>query len=200
MLDLEQYKEYYKENKGLPYPQTTWNRNKIFTDRELDSKYKDYCNKIEKQELKKEEKIIDYKLQQFEPKEKRVSEYTENINKAMKERHDLSDSNPVEFLEFLSMIPTEHKLKIKENMWLCPKNTNGYYTFDSAHIIERSICPKLANDIDNLVLLPRYLHTCIDNYIDYYTGERMGEKEHTELWIKLVGQERWDRLQRKRRD
>lgn len=196
MKSFEEFVNYYKETNRFLLPLVNYSK-KPLTDKQLESKYKEYCKKIEKQNEKREEKIIDNKIKMYEsvlnPTDVK-SEHCKRINETMKKVHEKNDISC--YRKFYNSLEYWQKKIIDDNMWLCPKK-NGAYTFDGAHIFDRGKYSKLADDEENIVLLPRYLHKCLDDYINPFTMKNMKKEEHDDFWICIVGLERWENLKNK---
>lgn len=196
MKSFEEFVEYYRETNRFLLPLVNYSK-KPLSDKQLESKYKEYCKKVEKQNEKKEEKIINGKIKMYEsmlnPTDNK-SEHCKNIDKTMQKVHENNDISC--YRRFYNSLEYWQKKIIDDNMWLCPKK-NGVYTFDGCHILDRGKYSKLADDEDNIVLLPRYLHKCLDDYINPFTQKIMKKEEHDDVWICIVGEERWNRLHEK---
>lgn len=196
MKSFEEFVNYYKETNRFLLPLVNYSK-KPLTDKQLESKYKEYCKKIEKQNEKREEKIIDNKIKMYEsmlnPTDAK-SEHFKRIDETMKKVHEKNDISC--YRKFYNSLEHWQKKIIDDNMWLCPKK-NGTYTFDGCHILDRGKYSKLADDEDNIVLLPRYLHKCLDDYINPFSNKIMKKEEHDDIWIYIVGEERWNRLHEK---
>ena len=197
MKSFEEFVAYYKETNRFLLPLVNYSK-KPLTDRQLQSKYKDYCAKIEKQEMKNEEKKIDAKIKMYESMlnydDSEKSEHCKSIDETMKRVHEKNDISC--YRRFYKSLEMWQRKILDDNLWLCPKK-NGSYTFDGCHILDRGKHSKLADDEDNIVLLPRYLHKCLDDYINPFTQKIMKKEEHDDIWICIIGEERWNRLHEK---
>jgi hypothetical protein len=65
---------------------------------------------------------------------------------------------------------------------------------DGAHVVARSKCKKMIYDNDNVYLLSRYVHGCIDGFIDPITKQSMSWEESQNYWIRIIGQEKYNEL------
>lgn len=193
MKSFEEFVNYYKETNRFLLPLVNYSK-KPLTDKQLESKYKEYCKKVEKQEEKK----LDDKIKRYEKilnnEEKQKSSYVSSVDETMKRVHEKGDISC--YRKFYNSLEPWQKKILDDNMWLCPKK-NGVYTFDGAHIFDRGKYSKLADDEENIVLLPRYLHKCLDDYINPFTMKNMKKEEHDDFWICIVGLERWENLKNK---
>lgn len=93
---------------------------------------------------------------------------------------------------FLSILTKEEFDMIKSNLWGVMK------TLDGAHIIPRSQKPSLIYDVDNVVLLCRYVHSCLDGGIDPFTQKRISKEEVKEYWYRIVGRDHYEMLKNKK--
>jgi len=77
-------------------------------------------------------------------------------------------------------------LEKKEGWWL-QKFTDG------AHLISRAEAPSQIYNVNNVILLNRYIHSCLDQFINPLTGESMGIEGKAQ-WITRIMQENklWD--------
>jgi hypothetical protein len=74
---------------------------------------------------------------------------------------------------------------------------NGYWLnnkfIDGAHIIPRSTLPSQIYNRDNVVLIGRFFHSRLDNYLDLITGEFIGQDGMALWWTRIMQQNRrWD--------
>lgn len=172
MIDsLEDYIEYYKLNKKLPYPQVSYSAKEL-NERQLATKYKDYCKKIknvkEKQENNEE------------------SEYLKNLKKAKEEARKLDPEGKT----FYNSLTEEQKDFLKRNSF------GKFNNLDPAHIFSTGEYPFLADEIENIVMIPRYVHSYIDQMLNPFSDkhEKLTKEQHSELWIQFVGEERYKSL------
>ena len=177
---FDEYKAYYEKYKKLPLPQMTYS-DKPLNERQLLTKYKDYQRKIDnnKEKLKNNKEIINT------PK---VSEYTKRQMKAKQQARNIDPKHEI-YNAFLEKLSIEQRTYLKKNCW------GVFATFDPAHIFSCGEYPFISDNVDNIVMIPRFLHTHIDQYLDPFNeGEKLTEEEHTELWKLIVGEERYNRL------
>lgn len=66
---------------------------------------------------------------------------------------------------------------------------------DPAHVISRGSAPHMKYDIDNIVPLNRFSHSCMDQSRDPVTGRQVTGEVITEWWKILVGPEKYDELE-----
>ena len=188
MLSKKEFIQYYKEHKRLPLPMSNWSRTKPFTETQLNTKYKDYLRKLDKQ---KEKQLKDKeKLKVKKPKFKQRIEkdrYLKEVTDACKLCHQINDKSV--FQRFYNSLTLKEQIKLKPML----VGTLGS-KWDAAHIISRRN-HKLSCSQDNLVLLPHLFHLNLDGHLNPITGKNMTKKEYENMWIRIVGEERWIRLQ-----
>lgn len=170
ILTKEEFFNYYYENNKLPQPLINWGNKKPFTEMQLNTKYKEYLRKVE-------------------PKEFIANEHNIKVIEACNLCHQNNDKSI--FYNFYNRCSVNEKLILSSKM-------KGYLgeKWDAAHIISRSESSNLASKIENLVLLPHLIHLNIDNYINPKNNKRMDKEEHDNLWIEIIGIDRWNQLQK----
>lgn len=70
-------------------------------------------------------------------------------------------------------------------------------TIDGAHVFSRQKAPWMKYDIDNVVPLNRYSHSMLDFMKDPIDGHTITKEEQTEWWKLILGDDRWNRLNKK---
>lgn len=70
-------------------------------------------------------------------------------------------------------------------------------TIDPAHVFSRSSCPHMKYDVENVVPLNRYSHSCLDSMRDPISGESIDLNAHRLFWMFIVGIERFTSLEGK---
>lgn len=68
---------------------------------------------------------------------------------------------------------------------------------DAAHIFPKSGYPYLKYDIENIVPLNRFSHSCLDSMRDPITGEQISKEQHTYYWMYIAGIETYKKLEEK---
>lgn len=71
---------------------------------------------------------------------------------------------------------------------------------DCAHVFGRGSYPFLKYDVDNVVLMSRRFHSAMDTYRDPVTGKPMSDDQRDAWWRRIIGNERFDKLETKIRD
>jgi len=70
-------------------------------------------------------------------------------------------------------------------------------TLDPAHVFPVSLFPHLVYDVENVVLLCRYVHECLDSGKNPITGDSLTKEEHENLWMRIIGEARYTKLRQK---
>jgi hypothetical protein len=65
---------------------------------------------------------------------------------------------------------------------------------DCAHLFGKGSHPHMKYLVENIILLPRSIHTLIDQNIHPITLEFLNQEERNDWWIKIIGIERWNQL------
>jgi len=77
---------------------------------------------------------------------------------------------------------------------LCKNAKKFFYIIDPAHILRKSMYPKLKYEINNIVSLNRYSHSQLDVFNNPITGEYIGPKESWVFWKKILGSNQLEQL------
>jgi hypothetical protein len=170
MYTEKEYKNYYIKNNRFPDGQYN-NPQKILNERQVKTKYEKYCKRYEKKQVKEN------------------SEYKQAIFDAEK---NVIDNDP-EAQEFWSKWNTEERYVLNQRC-LMFKNDKGEILIDPAHVFGRGEAPQLSSEELNIIPMPRYFHSLIDQYINPITGKAMKKEEHEQLWRRIVGDKRYDEL------
>lgn len=66
---------------------------------------------------------------------------------------------------------------------------------DPAHVMSRGAAPHMKYDVDNIVPLNRFSHSCMDQSRDPVTGKQITSKVVADWWKILIGVEQYDELE-----
>ena len=133
-----------------------------------------YTKKLSKDKEKRENKFQQAKDKKPEQDEKWV-EVRENVKNR--------DNNLCRLFSILTKEEKIYLIKDQfENLWLNK-------TIDPAHVIPRSKSKKLIYCEDNIVMLGRLFHSRLDSMKNPLTGDNITKDEHTNWWIRIVGEE-----------
>lgn len=71
-------------------------------------------------------------------------------------------------------------------------------TLDLAHYLPRGRFPQFRLDEDVVFILFRYIHFCLDNYINPFTNEKCTKEEIETFWKRIIPDETYAELQEKK--
>ena len=143
-------------------------RNGKLNEKQLESKYEKYVTKIEKKQNK------------FIVKDEKWIEIKNNLPKECELIKALQKANKLDYIRSL--------------------RHNGSFllnTLDGAHYKSRQEAPFMKYDPDNVVSLNRYSHSMLDFMKNPIDGTPITKEEQENWWKFILGQERYDRLNRK---
>jgi len=137
------------------------------------------CEKDSKQ-IQCYKKYVDKKTKEYEKEHTEKDWEWESLKEIIKLR-DISCL----FIK-IATVQELSTLEKKEGWWL-QKFTDG------AHLISRAEAPSQIYNVNNVILLNRYIHSCLDQFINPLTGESMGIEGKAQ-WITRIMQENklWD--------
>jgi hypothetical protein len=170
-MTIENFILFFKKYRYFP-EEVYFNKNKAesFTDKDYNKYYNKYLEKIQKKENKlNENKII------------KIDEDWENCKRQV----DLRDPDGAEFLNKL----TKFEKKVLTN-----KIFSSISVIDYAHIFEKSKYPSLKYDPDNIIKLPRLVHSSIDHNKDWVTDKFISKEDKKNFWIRFIGKNKYNNL------
>lgn len=184
ILSESEFISYYETRHRFPdgayvNPGKTLNRNQLL------SKYRKYVASQSRREAKANVDREKVKVKKPKPK----SSYTQNVDAAIAEAKKRDPRGEV-WLQNLSEAEREF---VASQMAGNPI----LQILDGAHVVSRMQGGKLlASNVDNILVLPRYVHANLDNYRDFLRPgcPHISADERDALWRKIVGEERWERL------
>lgn len=168
-MTFEEFKEFYK--KFGRCPNDIGKRKNPLNERQLVSRYDKYLKSLQKKKDALNRQSVD---EEWDFLKKEVSE------------RDKGSCRLVSFLQ------AENSFEIIEEL----KHNAGhlFYIIDHAHIIRRSVSPKLKYNPKNVILLNRYSHGNLDQYRHPITGSSIAAEEVENWWIFLVGENNYKEL------
>ena len=117
-------------------------------------------------------------------------EYTIDIQwEELKENLDFSECSLIKRLKEEQMYDEFYELQNNAG-WLLK-------TIDPAHVFPKGGYPYLKYDLENVVPLNRYSHSCLDTMRDPISGEPIDKEKHELFWMFIIGIERFIELKRK---
>jgi hypothetical protein len=181
ILTLDEYKDfYYKYERCIDQVAVPKN---TLTESYLDIRYKKYLRKQEK----KKEKEIKKHLEEKKPIEFKIDEQWEECKAEAFNRNPKAE----EFWESLDFV---EKGVIITEMW------GDFKKLDPCHIIGKGRSSKLKYNPDNILIAPRIFHYYIDSFKNPLTKnhESITEEERNEIFKKIIGDEKWDKLNKEK--
>lgn len=129
-----------------------------------ESKQEDCYKKYVKQQEKKYEKQFVDKDYEWE---------------SLKDEIKLRDNNQCMVMKILT-IQQIKEVEKQDGFWLSQKYLDG------AHIIPRATCPQHVYNRKNVLLVSRFFHTRLDNYLDLISGEFIGMEGMALWWTHIM--------------
>jgi hypothetical protein len=183
IYSYEEFIEYYKKHNRFPV-NIYWKAG--LNDKQLKTKYKKYLSVVEKSKEKKKPK-------------KKAKVQVKNTDREKDNKIKLEclirANNECEILPIICQNYSEEQVnQLTKTIF----SNIDFQTLDPVHIVSRRY--KNARwDSQNILIGYRYIHSMIDQYINPVTGEKMTKQQRDDFFIMLIGQERWDYLQEKKR-
>jgi hypothetical protein len=184
VLSEEEYITFYYEKARLIDGQYSNNERRL-NNAQLLTKYKKYCKAQAK--IDSQKKVFNTITEEWEGKE--PSNYLKNVFLAEKEAREC-DPQCSQWYQHLSIAEYSF-LSNKSRIF---QDNKGQILYDPAHIINRGGNTKLANCVENIIMLPRYIHSLLDQGNSPFSGKKWSLEEKEAFWIKIVGKARWDFL------
>lgn len=166
-LSYDEFLDFYKERGFLPND-ISKSKNKL-NEKQLKFKYEKY--------LKSEQKKIDRR----ERLSKEDPQWTE-----VKSKLNLTECYFKKYLEKNGLIEDLHNLYKNAGILLS--------IIDPAHVFGRGSYPHMKYDLNNIVPLNRYTHSCLDQNRHPITGKSISHEEVRSFWILIVGIETYRNL------
>lgn len=147
--------------------------------------YKKYILKSEK-DVEKRKQIKEKQKEEFINKIKN-KEYSQDEEwNQLKERITKRDNNTC---RFYATCTNEEKAILDKSLF------GVFKILDGAHYLPRSRFPEYKMCDFNVVLLYRYVHTCLDNMINPFTKKKLSQEEHEQFWRRIIGDEEFKQIQ-----
>lgn len=132
-------------------------------------------------------KYVDKKIKEWE------RDHTDYEWLSLKEELKLRDNNQCRFYQ----IATVQERNILDKIIIGNKILS---TLDGAHVISRSACKQMIYHTDNVYTLYRWVHQCLDNYIDPIKNIPITKEEIQIYWCRIIGEEKYNELYRRYRN
>lgn len=167
-MTFDEFKEFY-ETKGY-LPNDVGRRKNKLNDRQLETRHRKYLQQ-KKKEIEKSEYTIDKEWEE------------------LKDQLDFSQCSLMKRLYQEGML--DELAELRQNAsWLIQ-------TIDPAHVFPKGGYPFLKYDVENVVPLNRYSHSCLDTMRDPISGKSITKEDHTLFWMFITGIETYTNLERK---
>lgn len=168
---FKEFIDYYEKTGRIPND-FSYRKNKL-NETQLKSKYEKYLKKLNKEQEKREENkyTIDERWEE------------------LKAQLDLEHCQLIKKLQSEDRFEALKELKFNAS-WLIK-------TIDPAHIFPRSGYPELKYDVDNVVPLNRYSHSCIDTMRDPINGNMIDKETQQLFWKYIVGDITYNKLEKR---
>jgi hypothetical protein len=179
LLTYEEFVKYYFKYKR--FPDFSYNNpNKVLNEKQLLSKYNKYVKWFENKKKKKEEDIKKIKSKKI----------IYESDKKMQECKVLCMKRADYKCEIWEVLTAEEKNLVK------PRIFKKLKELDPIHVISRSQSKKLYYNPENIIIGQRYFHSLIDSYKDPITLKNMTIQQRSNWFIRVIGKERWNYLQK----
>lgn len=185
ILSQEDYISYYLKTGRFADGQYS-PPNKKLNEAQLKTKYNKYIKRQEKKQINITERFSD-----FSEKEDGELTYVQKVLRAEKEALDRDPDKQ----EFWKNLTEREKSAIREKIGIA-RDKKGEIIYDPCHIIGRTQNKTLAIDPENIIYMPRIIHSLIDTYLNF-EGKPISKEERENLWKHILGEEWYNRLQRK---
>lgn len=170
-LSFEDFTAYYEKTGRIPND-FSHRKNKL-NETQLKSKYEKYTKKLEKENEKIEEK-----------------RYTIDV-----EWEELKSQLDMEHCQLIERLNSDGQYSIVKEL---RKNASFLInTIDPAHIFPRSGYPELKYDVENVVPLNRYSHSCIDSMRDPINGSTIDRETQQLFWKYIAGETTYSLLEKR---
>jgi len=171
LQDYETYKDYYLSNKRFSDGQYCNPEKFPLNEKQIKSKYEVYVKRFDKKQVKTN------------------SKYKQNIYDA---EELVRNEDPEADLFWGSLSDEQYKI-VKKEM----RKSLDFSIIDPCHILSRGSCPQLSNEPLNIIMAPRGFHTYIDQFLNPFSEkhESINREQQDQIWIDIIGEERWSILQ-----
>lgn len=184
-MSYEEFFSFYENNGKLPNDVST--RKNQLNERQIKSRYEKYIKSEEKKSLR-QERLLSNKKDRIKEKIENnsfIDEKWENV----KSQIDLSECMLVEKLQ------TDNFLN--DLIILFEKSKKFIEIIDPAHVFGKGSYPHMKYDLDNIVPLNRYSHSCLDQNRHPITGDHIEKEEVKKWWKYIVGEETYENLRKR---
>lgn len=178
MMTLNDYKNAYIRSNYRFLPDGQYcNPNKRLNDERLEDKYNKYVKRLENKKLKGNSKYMQsvYDVEAECRKENPQAEFFySNIRK-------FDEKNDTDFEGYFRR-----------------RNKALGDIYDPAHIFPRGTHPELSTEKDNIIILPRFVHSLLDADIELFSEDfvhrTISKERKEEIWNIILGEDNYNRI------
>lgn len=184
-MKIYSYKEFleYYQKYGKTPNQMSASKNSL-NERQVKSLYRKYLKQIKKREEKIKNKWEENKNKEIDLEDLKDEKWEEVKRKVFKRDGYKCQLQKIltikELMDFKLSAPSDLQMLL-----------------DPCHIFGKGSFPHLKYDEDNIVVMNRYSHSCIDQHRSPINGTSITKEEREEWWIKIVGEIRYFKLKEK---
>lgn len=176
MMTFEEYKNYYIRSNYKYFPDGQYcNPKKILKDNQIEFKYNKYIKGVERKTLKGNSKYIQ-KIFDVEEECKNEDPFAVKFYSRIKELDKQWNTDFHDYFKKMNKVVGD--------------------IYDPCHIISRGTNRKLSSLKENIIIMPRYVHSLLDQYYEIFsvTPKSISRKRHEEIWKLIVGEEKYNYL------
>lgn len=178
-MNFEEFVE--KCNKGFCSRQTVKSKECLKSYKQ-ESCYRKYNQKIEKDKIKRSEQI-----QKKFDKVVEIDEQWESLKKEIMVRDNAECC-------FYSKLSIDQKRIINSHLW------GDFKKLDGAHVFGKGPFPHMKYDADNVYILYRYIHKCLDEATDPFTQKSITGDEVEGYWKFIISEDKYEELRKRSRE
>lgn len=174
---LEEYIQHYQE-KGYLLDGQYSNPDKKLNYGQLKHKYERYCSRSVRKEEKKG----------------RSSDY---MNAIYKVEEKCRNDDPAASIFYNRIAELDEQWGTDYEDYFGKKNKMLGSIYDPAHIFGRGSANHLSAEPLNIIMLPRFVHSMLDQYLEIFSidvHKGITKERHEEIWRLIVGDERYNQL------
>jgi len=175
---LEYYQKYSKTPNQISKPKNSLNKKQI---KSLHKKYLKQMKKREKKNRKKWEEETNKEVNLEDIKDEKWEELKRSVFRRDNYSCQLQKVLTVKELTFFRLSAPSDLQNI----------------LDPCHIFGKGAFPHLKYEEDNIVIMNRYSHSCIDQYRSPVDGINISKEEREKWWIRIVGELKYFKLKEK---
>lgn len=180
-MTLKEFKDFYHKKNYLPF-HIYFNPKIKLSNNQLEKKYDKYLNKVEKENQKREDKILDYRIENLSKiinNEKDIDEKWVDLKEEIK----LRDNNQCRLMKVLSVEESNQLFDLAPSFLL--------NELESAHCISRAKSKNLYYEKRNVYLINKYSHRNLDSFRCPITSKNISKEEVVNWWVRIIGKEEY---------